>query len=152
MQLTIERALQLATAKHNEGSLNEAENIYRAILKSQPNHPDANYNLGLIAVSLNQIETAVPLFKIALDANPDVEQFWLSYVDSLIRADRPKDARQAIKKAKKRGLNSKKLVKLISQSKRGSESDAEVHFNVGNTLQSNGVSGLKSLLEPLDLV
>lgn len=138
MQLTIERALQLATAKHNEGSLNEAENIYRAILKSQPNHPDANYNLGLIAVSLNQIETAVPLFKIALDANPDVEQFWLSYVDSLIRADRPKDARQAIKKAKKRGLNSKKLVKLISQSKRGSESDAEVHFNVGNTLQRAG--------------
>ena len=138
MQLTIERALQLAIAKHNEGNFNEAENIYRAILKSQPNHPDANHNLGVIAVSLNQTEAAVPLFKAALDANPDVEQFWLSYVDALVKADRPKDARQAIKKARKRGLNSKKLVKLISQSKRGSESDAEVHFNVGNTLHRAG--------------
>jgi tetratricopeptide (TPR) repeat protein len=134
LQLTIARALQLAMAKLNEGKFNEAENIYRAILKSQPNHPDANHNLGVIAVSLNQIEAAVPLFKTALDANPDFEQFWLSYVDALVKADRPNDARQAIKKAKKRGVNSKKLIKLMSNSKRGSESDADAHFNVGNTL------------------
>ena len=75
MQLTIERALQLAIDKHNEGKLKEAENIYRSILQSQPNHPDANHNLGLIAISVNQIEAALPLFKTALDANPNVENF-----------------------------------------------------------------------------
>ena len=48
MQLTIEQALQQAVAAHREGKLNEAENIYRAILQSQPDHPDANHNLGVI--------------------------------------------------------------------------------------------------------
>ena len=138
MQLTIEQALQQAVAAHKEGKLNEAENIYRAILQSQPNHPDANHNLGLIAVSLNQIEAAVPLFTAALDANPKVEQFWLSYVEALVKADRLKDARQAIKRAKKKGLDAKKLGKLLSQTKISTESDAEVHFNLGNTLMGLG--------------
>ena len=92
MQLTIEQALERAIAAHKEGKLNEAENIYRAILQSQPNHTDANHNLGLIAVSVNQIESAIPLFKTALDTNPNVEQFWLSYVEALVRAERQKDA------------------------------------------------------------
>ena len=106
MQLTIEQALQQAVAAHREGKLNEAEKIYRAILQSQPNHPDANHNLGLIAVSLNQIESAIPLFKTALDVNPNIELFWLSYVEALVRAERLKDAKRAIKKAKKNILTS----------------------------------------------
>ena len=77
MQLTIEQALRQAVAAHREGKLNEAENIYRAILQSQPDHPDANHNLGVIAVSLNQIEAAVPLFTAAMDDNPKVDQLWL---------------------------------------------------------------------------
>ena len=138
MQLTIEQALERAIAAHKEGKLNEAENIYRAILQSQPNHTDANHNLGLIAVSVNQIESAIPLFKTALDTNPNVEQFWLSYVEALVRAERQKDAKQAIKKAKEKGFDAKKLEKLLSQSPRGSESGAEVHFNLGNTLYLQG--------------
>ena len=138
MQLTIEQALQQAIAAHKEGKVNEAENIYRAILQSQPNHPDANHNLGLIAVTLNQIEAAVPLFKIALDSKPNIEQFWLSYVEALVRAERLKDAKQAIKKAKKKGFDAKKLEKLFSQPKRVIESDAEFHFNLGNTLLELG--------------
>ena len=115
MQLTIEQALQQAVVAHNGGNLNEAERIYRAILQSQPKNSRANHNLGVIAVSLNQIEAALPLFKIALDTNPNVEQFWLSYVDALIKAKRPKEAKQAIKKAKKRGFDAKKLGKLLTQ-------------------------------------
>lgn len=101
MQLTIEQALQRAISAHKQGSLKEAENIYRAILRTQPAHPDANYNLGTIAVSLNKIEAALLLFKAALDVNPNHQKFWLSYVDALVRAERLKDAKQVIKKAKK---------------------------------------------------
>ncbi len=138
MQLTIEQALQQAVAAHKEGKLNEAESIYRAILQSEPNQPDANHNLGLIAVSLNQIEVAVPLLKTALNTNPKVEQFWLSYVDALVKAERLKDAKQVIKKAKKKGVDAKKLGKLLSQSQGGSESGAEGHFILGNTLAREG--------------
>ena len=138
MQLTVEQALQKAVAAQKRGNLNEAENIYRAILRSEPNHPLANHNLGVIAVSLNLAGDALLLFKTALDANPTVEQFWVSYVDALVKAERPKDARQAIKKAKKNGLDAKKLGKLLSKSKRSTESDAQAHNNLGTMLQGQG--------------
>ena len=117
MEPTIEQALQQGIAAHKEGNLQEAERIYQAILQSQPKHPDANHNLGLLAISVNQIEAALPLFKTALDVNPNIEQFWVSYVDVLVKAKRLKDAKQAIKKAKKKGFDAKKLQALLSQSK-----------------------------------
>jgi len=117
MELTIEQALQQGVAAYNVGNLQEAERCYQAILHSQPKHSDASHNLGLIALSVNQIEAALPLFKTALDVNPNVEQFWVSYIDALVKAKRLKDAKQTIKKAKKKGFDAKKLDTLLSQSK-----------------------------------
>ena len=54
MELTIEQALQQGVTAHKEGKLQEAERLYRAILQSQPAHPDANHNLGVIAVLVNE--------------------------------------------------------------------------------------------------
>jgi len=84
MKLTIEQALQQGVTAHKEGKLEEAERLYRAILQSQPAHPDANHNLGVISVSVNKPHVALPLFKTALEANPKVEPFWLSYINALI--------------------------------------------------------------------
>ena len=53
MEPTIEQALQQGIAAHNAGNLQEAERAYRAILQIQPKHPDANHNLGVIAISAN---------------------------------------------------------------------------------------------------
>ena len=55
MELTIEQALRQGIAAHKEGKIQEAERLYRAILKSQPTHPDANHNLGVLALSLIHI-------------------------------------------------------------------------------------------------
>ena len=85
MEPTIEQVLQRGVAAHKKGKLQDAERFYRAILKSQPAHSDANHNLGVLAVSVNKVEAALPLFKTALEANPNEEQFWLSYIDALIR-------------------------------------------------------------------
>ena len=76
MELTIEQALQRGVAAHKEGKLQDAERLYRAILQSQPAHPDANHNLGVLAISVNKADAALPLFKIAVDGNPNIEQFW----------------------------------------------------------------------------
>ena len=54
MELSIEQALQQGVAAHKEGKLQDAERLYRAILQSQPAHPDANHNLGVLAVSVNK--------------------------------------------------------------------------------------------------
>ena len=88
--------MQQGIAAHNAGNLQEAENAYRTILQSQPKHPDANHNLGLIAISANQIEAALALFKIALDVNPNIEQFWISYIDALVRNQQLDEAERTI--------------------------------------------------------
>ena len=75
MELTIEQALQHGIAAHKKGKLEEAEGLYRAILQSQPLHPDANHNLGLILVSVNKADAALPFFKTALDTkNPELRK------------------------------------------------------------------------------
>ena len=114
MELNIEQALQQGVAAHNEGKLEDAERLYRAILQSQPEHPDANHNLGLIVISANQASAALPLFKIALDAKPRIKQFWLSYIDALIKDNQIKNAKRAIKKAKKKGFSEDELDALVA--------------------------------------
>ena len=96
MELTIEQALQQGVAAHKEGKLQDAERLYRAILQSQPAHPDANHNLGVLAVSFNKADLALPLFKTALEANPKIEQFWLSYIDALIKEKQFENAKQVL--------------------------------------------------------
>ena len=104
MELTTEQALEQGVAAHKIGKLQEAERLYRAILQAQPKNPDANHNLGVLAVSVNRVDLALPLFKTALKVNPTIEQYWFSYIDALVRANQRKDAKQAIKKAKKKPI------------------------------------------------
>jgi Flp pilus assembly protein TadD len=115
MELTIEQALLQGVTAHKEGKLEEAERLYRAILKSQPAHPDANHNLGVLAVSVNKSDVALPLFKIALEANPKIEQFWLSYIDALIKEKQFDNANDIIEQAKKQGVAEEKLNAFESQ-------------------------------------
>ena len=115
MGLTIEQALGQGIAAHKEGRTQEAERLYRAILQSQPTHPDANHNLGLIAVSVNKVDTALPLFKTALEANPKIEQFWLSYIDALISEKQIETANQVIEKGREQGVALEKLNEFETQ-------------------------------------
>ena len=115
MELTIEQTLQQAIAAHKEGKLQEAERLYRTILQSQPAHPDVNHNLGLIAVSVNKAEAALPLFKTALETNPKIEQFWLSYIDALIKEKQFENAKLVIEQAKTQGVAEEKLNVLETQ-------------------------------------
>ena len=115
MELTIEQALHQGIAAHKEGKLQDAERFYRAILESQPAHPDANHNMGLIAVSINKADAALPLFKRALEANPKIEQFWLSYIDALIKEQQFEHAKQVFEQAKTQGVVGDKLNNLKAQ-------------------------------------
>ena len=115
MELTIEQALQQGVAAHKEGKLQDAERLYRAILQSQPAHPDANHNLGVLAVSANKADAALPLFKTALEANPKIEQFWLSYIDALIKEKQFDNAKQVLEHAKKQGVDADRLSSFKAQ-------------------------------------
>jgi tetratricopeptide (TPR) repeat protein len=115
MELTVDQALQQGVAAHKEGKLEDAERLYRAILQSQPTHPDANHNLGVLAVSVGKADAALPLFKTALEANSKIEQFWVSYIDALIKTENFDDAKQVLEQAKKQGVKGEKLDVLETQ-------------------------------------
>ena len=115
MELTIKQALQQGVAAHKEGKLQEAERLYRAILRSQPQHPDANHNLGVLAVSVNKADAALPLFKTALEGNPKIEQFWFSYIDALIREKQFANAKQLLEQARKQGVDGGRLDSFAAQ-------------------------------------
>jgi len=117
MELTIEQALQQGVTAHKEGKLQEAHSLYRAILQFQPAHPDANYNLGVLAVSVNKAYMALPLFKTALEANPNLEQFWLSYIDALIKENQLETAKVVLEQSRKVLLVGDKIDALESQLK-----------------------------------
>ena len=115
MELTIEQSLQQGVAAHKEGKLQEAERLYRAILQAQPAHPDANHNLGVIAVSVNKADAALLLFKTALEANAKIEQFWLSYIDALIKEQQFENAKEVLIRAFSEYTAIMQLVRLCSE-------------------------------------
>ena len=112
MELTIDQQLEQAVAEHNQGNLQEAEGLYRAVLQAQPSSAVANHNLGLIAVSMNQSKVALPLFKTALEANPSVELFWLSYIEALIAERQFETAEQLINDSQQKNIASETLQAL----------------------------------------
>ena len=54
MDLTLAEALERGIAAHREGQLEDAERFYKAILSVQPNHSDANHDVGVLAVSVGK--------------------------------------------------------------------------------------------------
>ncbi|MDA9799277.1 tetratricopeptide repeat protein, partial [Luminiphilus sp.] len=123
MEWTLDQALQQGVAAHKDGKLQDAERLYRAILQAQPQHPDANHNLGVLAVAADKPLEAIPLFKLALDANPKIEQFWLSYIDVLIKLERFDEAKRVIVEGKESGASSDKLDALLQRLQGGVPND-----------------------------
>ena len=99
METATNQALQKAIAAHRLGKIEEAEHLYRLILKTQPTNSDANHNLGVLLVSLNKSVEALPFFKTAVETNPNTEQYWISYTKTLINYDRFEEAEVNLRKA-----------------------------------------------------
>ena len=112
MELTLDQALQKGIEAHKAGKVQEADRYYTAILKAQPKHPDANHNMGVLAVGVGKTQEALHFLKTALEENPKIEQFWLSYIDALIKLDRLDDAKTVFNQAKSNALNHDHLDRL----------------------------------------
>jgi len=112
MELTIDQAFQKAVEAHKAGQVQEADRWYTAILKAQPKHPDANHNLGVLAISIGKANEALPFLNTALEANPSIARFWLTYIDALMKLDRIADAKAVLDQAKSKGFDGDAFNKL----------------------------------------
>ena len=115
MEKPIDLALKEAVAAHKGNKLQKARQLYDAILKAHPDHPDANYQLALFILATDKPETAIPFLEKAATAKPSTEQYWLAYIEGLLIANRLDDAHSALNEAKLCGTSPKALHALDKQ-------------------------------------
>jgi len=99
----VEKLFKHGVEFHKSGKVEVASQLYTAVLKAHPKHPDANHNMGVLAVDIGKVQEALPFFETALEANADTAQFWLSYIDALINVERIADAQAVFDQAKNNG-------------------------------------------------
>ena len=71
MVMNINQIFEQAVKEHQDGRLEEAEHLYRLILKKNSEHLDSNNNLGVILQHLGKLEEAKEYYKKAIDIKPD---------------------------------------------------------------------------------
>ena len=103
-KLTVVELLDRGANLHCAGDLLSAEFVYNQILLEQPNHPEANHNLAIVLIVQGNLDGAVKHLKTCLNANPNVNLFWATYIDVLIKLERKSEAKQLLITAKENGL------------------------------------------------
>ena len=104
MHPALQSSLEQAISAQKFGQLDEAKRLYSSVLKSQPKHPEANHNMGVLASSVGNKEEAKKYFKTAVNIKPNVSQFWLSYINILIDLGHLYEAHSVLKKAESLGV------------------------------------------------
>ncbi len=104
-----------AVSFHRARDWPEAERRYRAILQVQPAHPDANHNLGVLAIQVGKPDMALPHLKLALENNPASGQYWLSYADGLLAAGKVQEAQAVAERAIQKGLSGPPVDALLAR-------------------------------------
>jgi predicted O-linked N-acetylglucosamine transferase (SPINDLY family) len=144
VKLTINQVLQQGVEAHKAGQVQEAHRLYAAILKVQPKHPDANHNTGLLTVGFGEIELALPYFETALEANPNIAQFWYSHIVALIKLERLIEAKALLDQAKGKGIKGADFDQLEQKLNDAYKAlsirpdSADAYYNMGVTLQKQG--------------
>lgn len=115
MKLTLQQALEKGIEAYKAGKVEEAGNLYKAILKAHPKHPDANHSMGVLAVGVGNVKEGLPFFKAALETNPSKSQFWLSYISALIKLDQIVEAKAVLSQAIDRGIKGETFDQLVQQ-------------------------------------
>jgi protein O-GlcNAc transferase len=112
--MNLEKCLEDAISRHQASRLQEAEQLYRSILKAEPEHPDVNHNLGLLLMQQEQVDNALEFFITALNANPCTMQFWVSYIEALIYKRQFVVAKNILNQGRSNGLDGEVFDQLDS--------------------------------------
>ncbi len=109
---SITQHLQEAIAHHQAGKLDEAKAEYESVLRSVPDHPVANHNMGVLLAGSGDASVSLSYFIAALNADPAQGQYWLSYIDALMKAGQMEEASQVLELARQHGLQGDKVEAL----------------------------------------
>jgi tetratricopeptide (TPR) repeat protein len=79
MKITIHEAI----TKYQEGKLEEAERLYRVVLKADRTNLDANNNLGVLLFNLGRFDEAEKYYRKAIEFKPDFLQAYFNLGNTL---------------------------------------------------------------------
>src|SRR3984885_2402416 len=94
------------------GRVESAERLFRSVLKSEPDNPEANHALGTLVVRQGKPQSAISFLTAALKADPRQSQHWLSFAETLLLTGNAGDARTVLETAEARGLFSPEFAAL----------------------------------------
>ncbi len=103
------------------GAFDAAEQIYRTILQAQPTHAATNHCLGLLLVNLRRTADSLPHLLIALNGNPEVPDYWLGYLESLLLLGDLGQAKNTLALGRQHGLNGKAVEDFATRLKAAEE-------------------------------
>ena len=99
MKLTIDQALQQALTANQEGRPEDAEQLYRSILKNQPANSIARHNLGGTLKILGRLNEAEKCYKKAIEFKPNYAEAHKNLGITLQDLGRLDEAEASYKKA-----------------------------------------------------
>ena len=112
MNNIIQEALTKGVEQHVAGKFEIAAQLYRSVLRIQPNHADANHNMGLLKLDTGLALEALPYLQTALQADTSISQFWISYIGALITLKKFDEAIRILNLAKENGLEGDEFIKF----------------------------------------
>ena len=119
--MTTDQILKKAVNAHQEGKLEEAEHLYREILKSEPTQVDTHNNFGVLLYLTGRLDEAEKSYKKAIELKPEYAEAHNNLGNLQKDLGRLDEAEKSYKKA----INFK-------------PDYANAHFNLGNSLGNFG--------------
>ncbi|WP_345812250.1 tetratricopeptide repeat protein [Paraburkholderia sp. PREW-6R] len=107
--------MRSAIENYHAGDIDDAAALFDAVIGSVPDHPDANYNLGVIKVQTGRAAEAVAHFEVALGSSPTNGQYWVAYINALFESDQLAAGWLAVEMAQQQGVRGPALDGLIAQ-------------------------------------
>ena len=117
--MTPSEAFETALSLHRQGRLREAEALYRAVLKAEPDHAGSLHHLGVTRAQQGALDEAIRLIRWAVEKQPD-------------SAEAHNDLGVALESAKRYA----EAVPCYEQALRLKLDYPQASFNLGNALQA----------------
>jgi len=79
-----------------QGNIKQAEQLYRQLLRQNPNDIDALWGVGKVALALDAYQASYDIFSRCIALQPQVAQLWLSFAQSCEKLRRFEETEQAL--------------------------------------------------------
>ncbi|HEY0836146.1 MAG TPA: tetratricopeptide repeat protein, partial [Azospirillum sp.] len=88
----ISETISTALRHHRAGRLADAETLYRRVLDTAPEQPDALHLLGMVQAQTGRAEAGVALIRRAIARNPHTADYHVNLANILLATGRPGEA------------------------------------------------------------